>query len=204
MNLISSFEEYGDVKNRAIQTAPSGSDILIGYRTEIWVHDGQVDTTDEIRIFNSAGNRVAINQDQDAQLTEGNGPQLWEGAMTFTADWEPGEYSAEVIIRDNISGKVSQPETSSFEITRPEPKLEVIRAERYSDTYDSGVRGTAKNVSDQELSYAEVTVIFLDGSGRQLDSSFDNTSDLAPGREWQFDVMYWGNEDFADFEIKTD
>jgi len=204
VNLIESFEEFGDVRDEEINSAPAGSTVLVGYRHTTWVHDGEFAATTEIEIRDSNGNRVAFDRKVDEQFVEGNGPNPWDGAFSFTADWEPGEYTATVVIRDDITDKVSEPAKGTFEITKPEPKLEVISAERYSDTYSSGVQGTARNVSEQMLSYAEVSVIFLDSQERQLNSSFDNTNDLAPGREWRFDVTYIGDEDFADYEINTD
>ena len=65
-------------------------------------------------------------------------------------------------------------------------------------------RIVAKNVADEMLSYAEVSVVFLDEDGQQLGDNIDNTSDLAPGREWQFELPYLGEGDFASYELSTE
>jgi hypothetical protein len=204
VNLVESFESYGDVAENAIQSAPAGQEILVGYRHETWVHDSTFKTTIQIEILDQGNNRVAINQDKEDQVVDADGPTMWEGAMGFLADWRPGEYTAEVVIRDDVTGLTSEPGTGTFEITEPEPKLEIIRAERFSGEYDSGVRGVAKNVSEQELSYAEVSAVFLDDDGRQLGDALDNTNDLAPGREWKFELNYLGEERFSSYELSLD
>lgn len=204
VNLISSFDQFGDVRSNSIESAPRGSDILIGWREETWVHDGTYATTTQVEILDGQNNRVAVNQDADDQVVNSDGAQEWEGAMSFRADWEPGEYTAEVIVRDDETDMVSEPESGTFEITEPEPKLEIIREERYVGEYDSGVRGTAENVSEDTLAYAEVTAVFLDDQGRQIGDGLDNTNNLSPGREWQFDVGYYGEKDFAEYELSLD
>jgi hypothetical protein len=206
VNLVSDFEDFGDVSDKAIQSAPSGDTIYIGYRHKTWVHDGQFKITSQVEVYDSSESRIAFDNNQDEQLVDGAGtePKTWEGAMAFTADWDPGEYTALVTIRDDITDEVSSSKTGAFQITKPEPKLVVTQASKYEDQYSSGVRGFAKNVSDETLSYAEVNIVFLDDDGRQLDSGLDNTSGLAPGREWKFDVGYYGDSDFSDYEISTD
>lgn len=46
--------------------------------------------------------------------------------------------------------------------------------------------------------------MFLDGDGRQIGDGLDNTSDLVPGREWQFELTYRGDGDFASYELSVD
>lgn len=122
VNLIESFEEYGDVQANEIESAPQGTNILIGYRYEVWIHQGTHDLTSQVEILDRDGNRVAINQDTDEQLTDGNGLQVWERALGFQASWEPAQYRAKVILRDNVTGKVSDPGWGTFGITPPEAK----------------------------------------------------------------------------------
>lgn len=204
VNLISSFDAFGDVAANNIDSQPQGAEVLIGYRYEAWVHDGTFSITTQVEITDQDGNRVAIDQDVDEQIIDGNGPRSWEGAMGFHASWDPGTYTAEVVIRDDVTEKVSDSATGTFEITKPEPKLEITREERYTDDYDSGVRGVARNVADSTLAYAEVSAVFLDDAGRQIGDGLDNTNDLSPGREWQFDISYYGDEDFASYELSVD
>ncbi|WP_050031461.1 FxLYD domain-containing protein [Natrinema altunense] len=68
--------------------------------------------------------------------------------------------------------------------------VEILDHEFYEEEFQSGVRGTAINNADRELSYVEATATFLDADGTQIGEGLDNVNDLAAGREWEFDCMY--------------
>lgn len=89
----------------------------------------------------------------------------------------------------------------------PEQRLELLDHEWYHESeFEAGVRGTAKNVSDESIDYAEVQVYFLDSEGRQIGDWLDNTNDLAAGREWAFDVSVFGDAEPSEvdsYEIET-
>ena len=89
----------------------------------------------------------------------------------------------------------------------PEQLVNLVEHEFYNEgQFDVGVEGVVENVSDQELSYVEVSVYFLDSEGTQIEEGLDNTSDLAAGRRWEFDATYLGDEaDRIDsYEIETE
>ena len=79
------------------------------------------------------------------------------------------------------------------------------------------VRGHAKNVTGQTLSYAEIAVDFYDEDGEELkgfrdslpfvESFIDNVSDLGPDEVWEFEVGYTGTAQFtkrvADYEVRV-
>lgn len=69
-------------------------------------------------------------------------------------------------------------------------KLDIISDEWYREDYSAGVRGTAKNVSGENLSYISIKVKFYDGNEALIESSLDNINDLGPGEKWRFDVVY--------------
>jgi hypothetical protein len=75
-----------------------------------------------------------------------------------------------------------------------QPDMEILNHEFYEEEYSSGVRGTAVNNTDSELSYVEATATFLDSEGTQIGEGLDNVSDLAGGREWEFDCMFTGQD----------
>lgn len=52
--------------------------------------------------------------------------------------------------------------------------------------------GIATNLTDSILSYVQITVAFVNATGAQLETSLDNTTDLAAGQQWRFSAMYPG------------
>lgn len=85
----------------------------------------------------------------------------------------------------------------------PTPRLVLLNHElrrKNAGTLSETVRvaGTAKNTTDEQLSYVEVRAKFYDDDGALLDSSLDNVTDLGPGERWRFEVPYPGiGEDAA-------
>jgi len=86
-----------------------------------------------------------------------------------------------------------------------QPDVEILSHDLYQEQFTSGVRGTAVNNTDSELSYVEANVTFLDSEGTQIGEGLDNVSDLAAGREWEFDCMYTGQDSsrIADYEVEV-
>lgn len=85
--------------------------------------------------------------------------------------------------------------------------IELLSHEWYNEgRYEQGVRGQIENVSDSTLDYVEVEVYFLDSEGVQFEEGLDNVTDLASGRIWEFDVMFWGDdpERVDSYEVQTD
>ncbi|ELY77932.1 FxLYD domain-containing protein [Natrinema gari] len=72
--------------------------------------------------------------------------------------------------------------------------VEILDHEFYSEEFSSGVRGTAVNNTDSAIGYVEATATFLDSEGTQIGEGLDNVSDLAAGREWEFDCMFTGQD----------
>jgi hypothetical protein len=88
-----------------------------------------------------------------------------------------------------------------------QPDVEILNDEFYEEQFQAGVRGTAVNNTDSELSYVEATATFLDSEGTQIGEGLDNVSDLAAGREWEFDCLYTGQDpervDSYEVEVTT-
>lgn len=70
------------------------------------------------------------------------------------------------------------------------PDVEILSHEFYDEEYESGVRGTAVNTTDRELSYVEANARFVDADGTQIGEGLDNVTDLAADRKWEFECMY--------------
>lgn len=118
--LISRWKEFGDVNSYRVDAVGKGAYALIGFRYEILVQEGTLDITQQVKVFDPNGERVAIKNRDDEQLTEGDGIQTWENAFYFdTSTWDRGEYTYEVLIRDNASNKVSETKQGSFTVNAP-------------------------------------------------------------------------------------
>jgi len=86
-----------------------------------------------------------------------------------------------------------------------QPDIEILEHSFYQEEFSSGVRGTAVNNTDSELSYVEANATFLDANGTQIGEGLDNVSDLAAGREWEFDCMFLGEDPsrIEEYEIEV-
>lgn len=87
------------------------------------------------------------------------------------------------------------------------PDVEILDHEFYQEQFQSGVRGTARNNTDRELGYVEAEAVFLDENGTQIGDGIDNVTDLAAGREWEFECMYLDDDperiDSYEIEVST-
>lgn len=118
--LLSRWNEFGDVSSYRVNAVGEGAYAIIGFRYDVVVHDGTLDVTDQVKVFGPSGERVAVKDTRDEQLTEGDGLQTWENAFRFdTSTWERGEYTYQVLIRDNVSNKVSETKQGSFTVNAP-------------------------------------------------------------------------------------
>lgn len=126
VNLVTSWETFGDVVDNRVEASTPGAPITIGYRFDLESHDGEAHSLEQVEIRDENGDRVAIDQRDDRQLTDDSGYSTWEGGMTFdTSGWERGEYTAEVKIRDEVAGKTSESSSTEFELTEPLSESEV-------------------------------------------------------------------------------
>ena len=86
-----------------------------------------------------------------------------------------------------------QPGGSTPSELPPAEKLQILSHSMTTGQFGNIiVKGTAKNISSSNLSYAEVKVKFYDAAGALIDTSLDNINDLGPGEIWNFEVMYLG------------
>lgn len=122
-----------------------------------------------------------------------------DGGSDTTADGSNQSESDSASTGDDEGRNESESESDA------EPSLKLLSHEWYEEDYSAGVKGTAKNTTEDSLGYAEVAATFLDSDGAQLESGMDNTTELAGGREWKFDVMFLGDDPSAveDYEIST-
>jgi len=84
----------------------------------------------------------------------------------------------------------TSPSTGDEEAEPSADDLKILEHEfAWTDYGNPVVQGTAQNVSGKEMSYVSISVNFYDEDGVRIDRSFANTSDLADGEKWAFEVM---------------
>lgn len=92
------------------------------------------------------------------------------------------------------------PSEEDIEIVEHEYVVE--EDEYFEEVY---VEGVVRNNADVMADYVQVTVRVYDSDGNQLDSYIDNTSDLAGGGTWSFEVMILDDsEDVDDYDIAVE
>ena len=124
VELIREWEEYGDVYQNAIDSAPVGGPIVIGVRYWYWHGDsGRVDVSVEYETEAEDGSRRDVTRDRgrSKRIVSQRG---WEPRETHieipTFRWETGAYTTMVRIRDGRGGGVSTAGKAPY--TLPEPR----------------------------------------------------------------------------------
>lgn len=143
VNLVSDWEEFGDVEKNAISSATVGETIGIGFIHQTYVDEGTYHVTEQVRVFDNTGSRVGNEIFEDEQIYDVNGYDTFEHALFFnTVGWDAGEYTAEVIIRDEASDEVSNTAETTFSLTEESNSdtrgQRINIGERFSGTLNVG------------------------------------------------------------------
>lgn len=109
----------GDAVEKSIDEAEVGTFITIATRYWEWIENGTHDTRTQIRVYDENNERVEFISSTSNQITDLDGWLSWENAEVIdTQYWDPGTYTAEVLIRDNQNQEVSDPGTTTFELVQ--------------------------------------------------------------------------------------
>jgi len=91
------------------------------------------------------------------------------------------------------SGTPSNTEKQKETKSASEEKIKILDHQMTHDEFGSlVVVGTAENVADKQLAYAEIRVKFYDKDDVLLETFMDNINDVDPRQKWKFEVMYPG------------
>jgi hypothetical protein len=119
-SLLYGWRDFGDVQDKQLEAVGKGAQAIVGFHYSAMVHDGTVNLTEQVSVYGPENNRVDIDQQTDEQLTDTEGVQEYEHAIAFdTATWDLGSYTYEVLIRDNVTSKVSDTIRGSFQVNSP-------------------------------------------------------------------------------------
>jgi hypothetical protein len=118
--LLSHYDEYGDVLENQVSAVGAGSTATIGLRYTLPIHDGQSKEFVQVTIYDEESS-IDSQSAEDTNLSdEGSEVDSWERWFDFdTTDWELGTYTAEAIVRDEVTGKNSSVQEAEFEVVSP-------------------------------------------------------------------------------------
>lgn len=118
--VVSKWEEYGDVYDEQTNEIEVGAYFAIGSRFETLVHDSSVTVRLQVEVYR--GDELVTRESATADtLTDESGVVEWEMVVPLrAAEWEPGDYSAEVILQDETTGETSSTKTVEFTVVEGE------------------------------------------------------------------------------------
>ena len=98
----------------------------IAFRYTLSVHEGKSEELVQVQVFDE-NSSVDSKSDTDTSLADSDlEEETWERWISFdTANWERGEYTAEILVRDEITGKNSEQSDVEFELVDPLQEGEV-------------------------------------------------------------------------------
>lgn len=102
--------------------------------------------------------------------------------------------AAVLLTAGSVTGCLSDGQDIEGDVDESDQPIEIL--DHGTTTDESApliVEGRARNTSDSEVPYAEITVRFYDGQGQLLDTSSNDIRNLAPGGTWRFNVPYTGS-----------
>ena len=106
------------------------------------------------------------------------------------------------VFSENDSNNYSSTTDVSTVSEESKPDLEVI--EHHSCSTEYGVKavcGTVQNNTDENYSYAQISVNFYNSNGDLMESSLDNINNLGSGQKWKFKVPMLSEANVSKYEI---
>lgn len=109
-----------------MESVGAGGRAIIGTRYSIAVHDGKSEEFVQMTIYGEDSS-IDSNSVSESRLSDGKvEADEYERWMAFETDgWEKESYTAEVIVRDEISGKNSDTSRTEFDVVQPLRSSEV-------------------------------------------------------------------------------
>lgn len=112
---VSDWNSFGDLDENELDEVEGSELFEIAFRREQWSHDGAMETRAQVEINDSEGDRVYFDSMIGENLTDESGLLTYEWTFPRVELEDPGQYQAEVLVRDEIAGKTS--DAYSFDFT---------------------------------------------------------------------------------------
>lgn len=146
-----------------LDSVGQGGKLVVGAEYDLPASDGSASGLVEMRIFDSENSRVDTKTTEVNVVADGDHVSRRVWFAFGTADWTPGEYTAEVLVNSNIYGTTVS-ETVAFEIVEP---LGAGEVELYIDEFPAdAVAGEEfdwtvgfRNLSDRDSSVVTDIVV---------------------------------------------
>lgn len=214
LNLLSVWDEYGDVLDNRVNAVGAGANAVIGLRYSLPVHDGKSEEFVQVTVYHN-GPSVASRKANETRISgEGTTEETWERWFGIeTADWDVGTYTAEAIVRDEISGRNSAPMEVEFEVVDPlrANEVELIRVET-PPSIQKGEQTSftlhLKNVSDRDSSIVStISARYEDGEWQSVnEDKFRLNIPAGESRIWEsgeFSFDYAGTYEYRLDSVDT-
>lgn len=116
--LISDWEQFGDVSDNAFPVGSLEDENCVGFRFRICSHDGEIEYFYRFELYGPDDVEYTRSEETITDSTGEDGWETYEQSVYFVPaeDWPSGEYRAEVTVRDEVSGDVSDPESGTFHL----------------------------------------------------------------------------------------
>lgn len=115
--VVTEYDTAGSVEEYAVDEVPPG-EFGVAFRVALGSEGGEVGATVEAEI-SSAGSVVTDGSTSFQELVgaDAEPPLVFEHALGFDAsEWSPGEYTASVIVRDDMLEETTSRETAVFDV----------------------------------------------------------------------------------------
>ena len=104
LSLAPDWDRPGDTKSEAVSSATVGDDIQIAYQYRAFAHNESLNLKRRIVVYDGSDEQVSDDTSTINRSVTRSGYSTWEAAEPFgTSGWDPGEYRAEVTVRDTTS-----------------------------------------------------------------------------------------------------
>jgi len=168
-----------------LSSVDAPSDAVLGAVYRVPVHNGSFDAAVEVTVYRE-GQAVASETVRTGGTVDGANATRYTWVSFGTVDWEQGDHSAEVVVRDRETNATSEAAAAEFEVTRQYTDDEIARLDAYNawgDTLAEAVAERGLNVTDTQSSVGDsgerVTLIVRLGEGQRFTPAAAETANAA-------------------------
>ena len=107
------------LSDHQVDSMPAGREIWIVFRYGYRLHDHDLEMETTVDVRAPDGDRVASETVEETDSHEAYSGVVYfnQGALFDTRGWEPGEYTAALTVRDEVTDEASPTEEITFELT---------------------------------------------------------------------------------------
>ncbi|PCR89330.1 hypothetical protein CP557_01515 [Natrinema ejinorense] len=118
IELVSEWQEPGDMEDNAIESGSLGERNWSAFQFTIYIDEGELEYTYQYDLYGPDDIRRVNISETNSELTGESGWGRYEQSVYLNprSDWPAGEYRAEVTVKDENSGEVSETKSTTFRL----------------------------------------------------------------------------------------